>query len=275
MSKRLPPSLNLLRSYHTIRPGHTVLNHVHFPGITTFQHGLDMQRAITDVHLSYKSLETKVRRMKRRHELTDPSVVDRVHAAQPRATIFTFEFHNVYAGGLRLKNELSPQDIANFATLGSEYYQLERGGQVTWHGEGQLVAYLMLDLKAYDKLTTKCFVSNVLLKSAQNVLKEGYGLDTIQTENPGIWVTDDLKIGSVGIRVRHGITDFGISLNVDPELKFLNTFEMCGLKSKRATSVREQLGIVPKIEEVADLYVTQIGKALEVDEIVSVTANDL
>lgn len=50
---------------------------------------------------------------------------------------------------------------------------------------------------------------------------------------------------------------------------------MCGLKNKRATSIKEQLGIEPKIDDVADLYVKEIAKALEVDKIVSITSDDL
>lgn len=268
-------AFTFLRTYHTIRPGYNLLKHVHFSGISTFQHGLNVQKTIADRHLNYKTLETKVRRMQRRNELKDPNLLRKVHSLQPSPTIFTFEFHNVYAGGLRLKNEINEIDIENFKKLGSRYYQLDRGGQVTWHGQGQLVAYLVLDLKSFEKLSTKCYVNNVLLKSAQNVLKDNYNLNTILTDNPGIWINDDLKIGSVGIRVRHGITDFGISLNINPDLKYLNTFEMCGLKNKRATSIKEQLGIEPKIDDVVDLYVKEIAKALEVDKIVSITSDDL
>ena len=58
-------------------------------------------------------------------------------------------------------------------------------------------------------------------------------------ENPGVWIKDNkskllsesLKISSVGVRIRHGITEYGIALNINPDLKYLNTFEMCGLKT--------------------------------------------
>ncbi|EMG46887.1 LIPB Octanoyltransferase [Candida maltosa Xu316] len=216
----------------------------------------------------------KTRRMERRNELTDQALISQVHSLQPTPTLLTFQFENVYAGGLRSKNELNARDRDNLEKMDNcRYYQLERGGQVTWHGQGQLVSYLIMDLKAYENLSTKCYVSNVLLKSAQNVLKKGYGIDSIQTENPGVWINDDAKIGSVGIRVRHGITDFGISLNVNPDLKYMNTFEMCGLKEKKATSIYEQIGATPKIQEVADLYAKEIGEALEVDKVVSTTPN--
>lgn len=272
----------LQRSYHSINREYTTLKHVHFKGISTFQHGLNIQKLITDNFLNYKTLETKIRRLQRRNELNDLSILRKFQSLKPCPIILTFEFNNVYAGGLRSKNEISLIDIENFKKLGSEYYQLDRGGQLTWHGNGQLVSYLILDLKNFEKLSTKCFVNNVLLKSAQILFDENYNLKTnIQSENPGLWINDNnnnqdfKKIASVGIRVRHGITDFGISLNINPDLKFLNTFEMCGLKNKKQTSINQQLGINPTIDEVANLYVKQIGKALEVDKIISITSDEL
>ncbi|KAG5421983.1 hypothetical protein I9W82_001076 [Candida metapsilosis] len=209
-----------------------------------------------------------------------PTIQDLLHRAsqvQPRSTVLTFQFENVYASGLKSKKQVSQQDIENFNRFGCKFYQLERGGQVTWHGMGQLVAYVVIDLKSFVKLSAKCFVNKVLLQSVVNVLANFDVQGTISDENPGVWVInsqgEEEKIASVGVRVRHGVTEFGIALNIDPDLKFLNTFEMCGLKSKQATSLKRELekrgevSALPSIDETADLFAKEVAKALEMEKI--------
>lgn len=104
-------------------------------------------------------------------------------------------------------------------------------------------------------------------------------------ENPGVWIKDNkskllsesLKISSVGVRIRHGITEYGIALNINPDLKYLNTFEMCGLKNKRATSIHKQLSHlpVPSVEHVGKLFVDEVALALEMNSVEHINANSL
>ena len=284
----------LTRQYHTIRPNYRKLQHIHFPGISSFQHGLNIQQLLVDANLDYKSLEFKYRRIQRQRQQISTNTNDssllalknKIENLQPLPTILTFEFDNVYAGGLRLKSEVSPNDLEGFKRIGGQYFQLERGGQVTWHGKGQLVAYFILDLKCFVKLSTKFYINNVLLKSIQNLLKKTYHLDSVVgVENPGVWIKDNkskllsesLKISSVGVRIRHGITEYGIALNINPDLKYLNTFEMCGLKNKRATSIHKQLSHlpVPSVEHVGKLFVDEVALALEMNSVEHINANSL
>lgn len=236
-----------------------------------------------DANLDFKTAEFKLRQMELRSkknntELNEETkaVISKIRDLQPLPTILTFEFNNVYAGGLKLKQEIGPELVKRFETLGCEYHQLDRGGQVTWHGQGQLVAYSLVDLKAFEKLSAKCFVSRVLLDSITKLLDKNFGIQSSVTENPGVWVTPNDKIASVGIRVKRGVTEYGISLNVDPNLKFLNTFEMCGLKQKRATSIREQKpeSEVP-VKDVAHMFVREVAEVLSMDRIEYVSGDKL
>lgn len=268
------------RYYHTINKANRILQHIHFPGISTFQHGLDIQSALMEHNLDYKRIESKVRRIEKQNRTlstVQQSFLDKIQQVQPRSTVLTFQFENVYASGLKLKKQISQQDIENFARFGCKFYQLERGGQVTWHGKGQLVAYVVVDLKSFFKLSAKCFVNRVLLQSVVNVLGNFGVQGTILDENPGVWVVnsqdEEEKIASVGVRVRHGVTEFGIALNINPDLKFLNTFEMCGLKLKRATSLKQELeksvrnDVLPSIGKAADLFAKEVAEALELEQI--------
>ncbi|KAI3403914.2 hypothetical protein KGF56_003344 [Candida oxycetoniae] len=294
--------------YHAIRDTYKTLEHIHTTGTVLYQYGLDIQQIFIEQNLSFKKIESSIRRFgKTMMPLQVPnSIMNKHYNLQPPPLVLTFEFQNTYAAGLKSKKELTASQIAAFEQFRPDdgdcdsvcdgdvaeeekadppttcFHQLDRGGQVTWHGRGQLVAYVVLDLKSFYKLSAKCFVNNVLLKSIQNVLEKKYGIESYLSDaNPGVWVKDngkeeEKKIASVGIKVSHGITQYGIALNISPNLKYLNTFEMCGLKNKKATSIKEVLANrgsnsavapVPSVEEVAELYTSELGKLLGMNKI--------
>lgn len=240
----------LVESYKTLR-------HIHFPGITSFEQGQAIQNTVVQANLDFKKMESKIRKQQREmagkglviNEYED-ELLSKILAMKPMPTVLTFEFENVYTGGKKMKQDpLMHERIHQFEALGCKYHQLERGGQVTWHGAGQLVAYVVMDLKLVRNLSVKCFVDSVLLRAVENLLAKNYALDTFSSENPGVWLArDDLKVASVGCNIQRGITSYGVGLNVRPDLKYLNTFEMCGLQ-RRATSIEEQLRIREKVSE--------------------------
>lgn len=260
----------LTESYKTIR-------HVHFDGITPFEQGQRLQQSILDANLSFKKIEAKIK--KNQNDLAkqgfivseyEQGLLDKILDMSPHPTLLTFEFNNVYTGGKKLKKDLKlPEQIDAFKSLGCEYHQLERGGNITWHGNGQLVAYLILDLKKFKHLTVRCFVDAVLLKSVQDLLRKNFQLDSYLNNNPGVWMEkDDLKIASIGTHIQRGITTYGIGLNVKPDLKYLNTFTMCGLPDVHATSLEvlkpnDELDI----KEIAYLYSKEIAKNLNIEKV--------
>ncbi|KAI5961189.1 uncharacterized protein KGF55_004114 [Candida pseudojiufengensis] len=242
------------------------LQHIHFPGITSFQHGLNIQDLLMDQHLAQNALMSKIRR--------NPIKIDQSELKPIPPTVLTFQFENVYVSGLKSKNQISERDIQNFKSLNSKFFQLNRGGQLTWHGKGQLVTYLILNLKDFTKLSPKCYVNNILLKPLQKVLESKFELSSqFDDLNPGIFINQN-KIASIGVRIRHGITEYGTSLNINPDLKYLNTFELCGLKNGKQTSIDENLNNGKadsnkdlNIETIADSYVEQIAKVLNLPDI--------
>ncbi|HUB96408.1 MAG TPA: lipoyl(octanoyl) transferase LipB [Stellaceae bacterium] len=131
-------------------------------------------------------------------------------------------------------------------------YQTGRGGQFTYHGPGQRVGYVMLDLKARG-LDVAAYVRGLeewLIRAlaAFNVKGER------RQGRVGIWVVAggrEAKIGAIGVRVRHWITYHGISLNLDPDLGHYRGIVPCGIRDAGVTSLAEQ-GIVATTGE-ADL----------------------
>ncbi|KAM9893564.1 hypothetical protein OXX79_009263 [Metschnikowia pulcherrima] len=271
--------------FHPLSENYHTLRHVHFDGITPFVKGQDIQRAMVRANLDFKKMEAKIKRQQNEFKSQglqlqefESNFIDRVLAMKPFPTLLTFEFDNVYTGGKQMKQDPKlPEKIAAYNRLGCEYHQLERGGQVTWHGKGQLTAYLIMDLKQFSELTVRCYVDSVLLKSVQNLLKKRYNLESYVNEHPGVWMSgDDLKICSVGCNIQRAITSYGIGLNVRPDLSFLNTHVMCGLPGTRATSIQEQ---VPEfsgsMKEVGQHFAQELAKRLNVSTIEHMDGADL
>lgn len=257
----------LCENYKTLR-------HIHFPNITLFEEGQRIQDTIVRANLDFKQMEAKINRQEKLlaaagHEMSDyeKGLIAKILDMKPHPTLLTFEFENVYTGGKKLKQDPDLHNkIAAFQKLGCTYHQLERGGDITWHGRGQMVAYAILDLKQFLNLLLKCYVDAVLLRACRDTLHE-FGLDSFTNENPGVWMLpDNDKIASVGCNIQRAITSYGIGLNVKPDLKYLNTFVMCGLPGKRAVSL-ESLGVDTDVEQVARKYAAKVACALGIEHV--------
>lgn len=117
----------------------------------------------------------------------------------------------------------------------------DRGGQITWHGPGQLIAYTLLDLRRLNcgiRSTVTCIETSVI------ELLSTYGFaGTVRSDAPGVYV-NDRKIASIGLRVHRGCTYHGLSLNVCPDLRYFSAIDPCGYQGLEVTSLKE-LGIGP------------------------------
>lgn len=114
--------------------------------------------------------------------------------------------------------------------------QSDRGGEVTYHGPGQLVIYFMIDIKK-TKLGPKSLVST-LQEFTQSVLKE-YAIDSTFIEGaPGVYVGGK-KIASIGLRISKGKTYHGISINVDMDLTPFSYINPCGYEGLEVTQIKD------------------------------------
>jgi lipoyl(octanoyl) transferase len=168
-------------------------------------------------------------------------------------TLFLLEHEPVYTIGRRLDKS----SLGNAAYLPHPVYEINRGGQATYHGPGQLVGYPILDLKKRGKDL------HVYLRSLETAvirLVESFGVDAMFCEGKtGVWI-DNRKIASIGIGVRRWITMHGFALNVSSDLSGFLSITPCGLTGVRMTSLSLELGREVSLEEVRD-------KAAEVLEV--------
>jgi lipoate-protein ligase B len=118
---------------------------------------------------------------------------------------------------------------------------VDRGGYATYHGPGQLVGYLVIDLRERGPADVVRW-----LESGQVRALDGLGFAAQRRDTPpgtsslvGVWTPDERKVASIGMRIRHGITSHGFALNVDPDLRAFDQFTVCGLPGVRMTSLQE------------------------------------
>jgi lipoate-protein ligase B len=166
---------------------------------------------------------------------------------KPSADILLFVEHpHVYTlgRGSDESNVLAPQDVP--------VHRTNRGGDVTYHGPGQLVVYPIIDLRSKLRKDVHRYVKNLEL-SAIRTLKD-FGLEASRRPPfTGIWISDR-KIGAIGVAVRRCITFHGLALNVNTDLSYFSRIIPCGLTWADTTSIARELGTEQSIEHVRDRF---------------------
>ncbi len=143
--------------------------------------------------------------------------------------------------------------------LGAEVYHTDRGGEVTYHGPGQLVGYPILDLRAAG-LGPLAYV-RALERVIISTLAELGIPATAEGRPTGVWV-NDAKIAAIGVRVSRGVTMHGFALNVNPDLSYFNHIVPCGMPGASVTSIAER-GVGLEVYGVTDALTTHFARVLD------------
>ena len=139
----------------------------------------------------------------------------------------------VFTQGLSGKPEHLLKDI------GIPVVQIDRGGQITYHGPGQVVAYLLLDLRRRE-ITVRGLVNRI--EQAVIDLLAGYGVTAARLAGaPGVYV-GKAKIAALGLRIKHGCSYHGVALNVDMDLAPYSAINPCGYEGMAVTQLRDLTG---------------------------------
>ena len=187
--------------------------------------------------------------------------VEEIILNQNKELIWLLEHNDIYTLGTSAKTSDFKSEVS------IPIYQTKRGGQTTYHGPGQRVIYLMLDLRN-GKKDLKKLVWNIeewLILVLNDLGLSGYRIPGLI----GIWVKDpkdvntdgsrDKKIAALGLRVKKWVTFHGLSFNVSPDLGFFNGINPCGISGKGVTSLKE-LGVKIKMEDVDRIFERNFAK---------------
>ena len=179
-----------------------------------------------------------------------------VHSQQPTRNYLLFcEHPHVYTLGKSGDENNLLATKEKLSTLRATYYQTNRGGDITYHGPGQLVVYPVLDL---ENFFTDIHQYMRLLEEAVILTCRDYGLKAGRIEKlTGVWIDceDPLqarKICALGVKTSRWVTLHGLALNVNTELSYFNHIIPCGIDNKAVTSMEKELGRTTDIKEVGE-----------------------
>jgi len=171
---------------------------------------------------------------------------------EARETLLAVEHDPVITIGRRGSRDDVLASAARLQALGVDLHEVDRGGEVTYHGPGQLVLYPVV------RVTPSRFGVGDLVRGLAAVVAdaiEALGIaSTYDAENPGLWV-GDAKICAVGMRVSRGVSTHGAALNVTSDLDAFRLIVPCGMPESGVTSVARELGDgarVPSLDKLAE-----------------------
>jgi lipoyl(octanoyl) transferase len=149
------------------------------------------------------------------------------------------------------KNLVIPKE--NLSAISASYHQINRGGDITYHGPGQLVAYPVLDL---ENFFTDIHLYMRNMEEAVILTLRDFGMESGRVQGlTGVWIDGDKpgkarKICAMGVKTSRWVTLHGLALNVNADLNYFSYIVPCGISDKAVTSMEKELGRTINMEEV-------------------------
>ncbi len=185
-------------------------------------------------------------------------LVEEVRVGNRPNTLLIVEHPHVYTLGRRGSWDHVLFDREELGSMGTPVYEVDRGGEATYHGPGQLVAYPILDLRRWGgPLKYVRALEEVMVRSLAD-----YGVAADAPEGAtGVWVGGE-KIGAIGVKISRGVSFHGLSLNVGVDLDYYRHIVACGAPAGKVTSLHRLLAEPVDVETVAYTLQYQFGRAL-------------
>ena len=172
------------------------------------------------------------------------------------------EHPHVVTLGVNARHRLSNLLVtpAQLSAMGVELHDVTRGGDVTYHGPGQLVGYPILDLRP-DRCDVHRYVRDLETVIMRTVLMFGVRSSRMPGLT-GVWVGDD-KLAAIGVRLSRWVTSHGFSLNVSTDLAYFDLIRPCGIDGKGVTSLSRVTGSRVLCESVESVLIKEFGSVFE------------
>jgi len=169
------------------------------------------------------------------------------------------------------------------AERGVEVFECDRGGDVTFHGPGQLVGYPIFDLRGFLAHDGKRKTLGVIeyVRRLEEVLIRTCADFRIPAKRisglTGVWTDHEVeaKIAALGVHISRSVSSHGVALNVNTDLSYFNLIVPCGIESKTVTSIEKELGKQVALEEVANSVSRNFGQVFESQVLWLESLNDL
>lgn len=179
----------------------------------------------------------------------------------PEHKLFFCEHPHVYTLGKSGSEQNLLIGEAMLKQKGATYYKINRGGDITYHGPGQLVAYPILDL---DQFFTDIHKYMRFLEESVILTLAEFGIEAGRVEGlTGVWIDggqpNERKICAMGVKSSRWVTMHGLALNVNPDLSYFNNIIPCGITDKAVTSMEKELGKKVDFSEVSNILKEKIA----------------
>ncbi len=177
--------------------------------------------------------------------------------------IYTVEHNHVYTLGKTGTRDHILINDKEMSEKGISYYEIDRGGDITYHGPGQLVVYPILDLNRFYKDTHRYLrdLEETVILTLANLDIEAHR----EEEFTGVWVGEE-KICAIGIKVSRWITMHGIAFNINTDLSYFDKIIPCGIFHKGVTSVEKITGKTADFKLIKKLFIENFYKVFTIND---------
>ncbi len=202
-------------------------------------------------------------------QLFKGAIAAKSEGEEPRHTIILVEHPPVYTLGKSGKdsNLLVAEEFLK--SIGAEFFHIDRGGDITFHGPGQIVGYPILDL-AQLGIGLKDYIDAIEGAVIDTMAEWGIACQRVEGAS-GVWIVESgrpmRKICAVGVKSSRWVTMHGFALNVNTDLKYFGFINPCGFTDRTATSMEQELGAKLDLGVVKERLISHLTRKLNINKI--------
>ena len=201
--------------------------------------------------------------------LFEEAIAQKAVGEKPSQRVVLVEHTPVYTLGKSGKesNLLIAEEFLK--SLGAEFFHIDRGGDITFHGPGQIVGYPILDLSQLG-IGLKAYIDAI--EGAVIATMAEWGITCQRVEGAaGVWIVESgkpmRKICAIGVKSSRWVTMHGFALNVNTDLRWFELINPCGFTDRTATSMERELGEKISVERVKERLLSHLAKKLDINKI--------